>query len=161
MKFGDQQRVFRLIPGLERAEFLRYGQVHRNTYINSPRILLPTLQTRRDTRILFAGQISGVEGYLESIATGLVAGINAARLVRGLEPLTFPASTACGSLARYVSMADADRFQPVNATFGLLPPLSVMDRCRVREKRKRHLLQVESALTDMRQFLGLHPEAFC
>lgn len=160
MKFGDQQRVFRLVPGLEQAEFLRYGQVHRNTYINSPSVLLPTLQARCDTRVLFAGQLSGVEGYVESIATGLVAGVNSARMARGLEPLTFPESTACGSLARYISMAEADRFQPANATFGLLPPLSDVDRRRVRDKRKRHLLQVDSALSAMREFLGRHPEAF-
>jgi methylenetetrahydrofolate--tRNA-(uracil-5-)-methyltransferase len=152
--------VFRRVPGLEQAEFLRCGQVHRNTYLNSPRVLLPTLQARKDPRILFAGQISGVEGYVESIATGLVAGLNAARIARGMEPLTFPETTACGSLARYVSMADADRFQPVNATFGLLPPLSESDRRRIRDKRKRRLSQVESAMAAMHEFLGRYPEAF-
>ena len=160
MKFDDQREVFRLVPGMERAEFLRYGQVHRNTYINAPRALLPTLQARQDSRVLFAGQISGVEGYIESIATGLIAGINAARMVQENEPLVFPEATACGSLVRYISMADPEDFQPMNTTFGLLPPLPDEMRRRLKDKRKRHLYQVESALEIHREFLNRYPEIF-
>jgi methylenetetrahydrofolate--tRNA-(uracil-5-)-methyltransferase len=160
MKFDDQREVFRLVPGMERAEFLRYGQVHRNTYINAPRALLPTLQARQDSRVLFAGQISGVEGYIESIATGLIAGINAARMVQENEPLVFPEATACGSLMRYISMADPEDFQPMNTTFGLLPPLPDEMRRRLKDKRKRHLYQVESALAIHREFLDRYPEIF-
>jgi len=160
MKFDDQREVFRLVPGMERAEFLRYGQVHRNTYINAPRALLPTLQARQDSRVLFAGQISGVEGYIESIATGLIAGIDAARMIRGQEPLVFPEGTACGSLVRYISMADPDGFQPMNTTFGLLPPLPDAERRRLKDKRKRHQYQVEAALAIHREFLNRYPEIF-
>jgi len=160
MKFDDQREVFRLVPGMERAEFLRYGQVHRNTYINAPRALLPTLQARQDARILFAGQISGVEGYIESIATGLIAGINAARMVRGQEPLVFPEGTASGSLVRYISMADPEDFQPMNMTFGLLPSLPDAERRRLKDKRKRHQYQVEAALAIHREFLNRYPEIF-
>ena len=123
MRFADQARVFRLIPGLENAEFVRFGQMHRNTYINSPTLLLPTLQLKSDPRIIFAGQISGVEGYAESIATGLIAGRNAAALAKGHEPLTFPRASALGSLCHYITVADPRQFQPANITFDLLPEL--------------------------------------
>jgi len=139
LKFAEQARVLRLIPGLERAEFLRYGQVHRNTYINAPALMNRALQLKREPRIFFAGQISGVEGYVESIATGLIAGRNAAALARGEEPRPFPDETALGSLCRYVSGADPSDYQPANITFDLLPPLDEETRHRLRrDKRARH-----------------------
>jgi methylenetetrahydrofolate--tRNA-(uracil-5-)-methyltransferase len=122
LTWPEQQRVFRLIPGLERAEFVRLGAMHRNTFINSPRLLAPTLQLRADPRLLFAGQMTGVEGYVESAAMGLVAGINAARLVHGRDPLAFPRETACGALGHYIVDADPAHFQPMNVNFGILPP---------------------------------------
>jgi methylenetetrahydrofolate--tRNA-(uracil-5-)-methyltransferase len=122
LKYPEQKRVFRLIPGLEKAEFARYGSIHRNTFINSPKLLLPTLQLKKDGRVLFAGQITGVEGYPESAASGIVAGINAVRLLEGKEPVVPPKETMIGGLLRYVSGADPKRFQPMNANFGLLPP---------------------------------------
>ncbi|MFH0778014.1 MAG: methylenetetrahydrofolate--tRNA-(uracil(54)-C(5))-methyltransferase (FADH(2)-oxidizing) TrmFO [Candidatus Eisenbacteria bacterium] len=121
LKMGEQKRVFRMIPGLERASFVRYGSVHRNSFINSPACLLPTLQTKKNPSLLFAGQISGVEGYVESIATGLLAGVNAARLAQRREPLIPPADTALGSLCRYICTPRADEFQPMSFNFGLLP----------------------------------------
>src|ERR1700689_4237855 len=123
MRFGEQQRVLRLIPGLERAEFLRYGQIHRNTYINAPALLAPTLQLRARPEIFFSGQISGVEGYVESIATGLMAGMHAAALAQREEPRALPRATALGSLCHYISAADARNYQPANITFDLLPQL--------------------------------------
>lgn len=123
MRFGEQQRILRMIPGLERAEVLRYGQVHRNTYINGPALLTPTLQLKERPRILFAGQISGVEGYVESIATGLVAGRAAVALASGETPRAFPRQTAMGSLCAYVTGADPRNYQPANITFDLLPKL--------------------------------------
>ncbi len=139
MRYGDQARVMRMIPGLAGAEFLRFGQVHRNTYINAPALLTNTLQLKRDPRILFAGQISGVEGYVESIATGLMAGRHAAALALGGEPRPFPFETALGSLCRYVSGADARGYQPANITFDLLPPLDEETHKRLRrDKRARH-----------------------
>lgn len=145
LKFPEQKRVFRLIPGMERAEFLRFGQIHRNTYIQSPRLLLPTLQTRRNAERFFAGQICGVEGYVESIATGLLAGMNAARLARGETPLVPPRDTACGSLVHYVAFADAGNFQPANISFGLLPEAPAELKRRVRDRRERHQAQVAAA----------------
>jgi len=139
MKFGDQARVFRMIPGLENAEFLRFGQMHRNTYINSPTLLHPTLQLRSDPRIFFAGQISGVEGYAESIATGLIAGRNAAALARGEAAHAFPRETALGSLCHYITHADAGSFQPANITFDLLPALDAEMKQKLRhDKKARH-----------------------
>lgn len=139
MRFGEQQRVFRLIPGLEQAEFLRYGQIHRNTYINAPALLAPTLQLRNNPRFLFAGQISGVEGYVESIATGLIAGRNAAAIARSEQPSVFPRETALGSLCAYISGADSKNYQPANITFDLLPSLDEETRRRFRhDKRARH-----------------------
>jgi methylenetetrahydrofolate--tRNA-(uracil-5-)-methyltransferase len=150
LKFAEQIRVFRMIPGLERAEFPRLGQVHRNSYINAPAILLPTFQARRRRDLFFAGQISGVEGYLESAASGLVAGINAARLLESQPPLIFPATTALGALSRYISSADAAHYQPTNIAFGLLPPL---DR-ETRDKRQKKALLVRRALDDLEAFIG-------
>jgi methylenetetrahydrofolate--tRNA-(uracil-5-)-methyltransferase len=121
LTWDEQRRVFRMIPGLEKAEFARYGVMHRNTFINSPELLLPTLQCRHDEGLLFAGQITGVEGYLESAASGLVAGINAARLVLGLPPCRFPKETVIGALCHYVSTSQPGTFQPMNANFGILP----------------------------------------
>ncbi len=139
MRFGDQARVFRLIPGLEQAEFLRFGQMHRNTYINSPALLRPTLQLASDSRIFFAGQISGVEGYAEAIGTGLIAGRNAAALVRGDEPQVFPRETALGSLCHYITHAEPKNFQPANITFDLLPSLDAATKNKLRhDKKARH-----------------------
>ena len=154
LRFGEQARLLRLIPGLEQAEFLQYGQIHRNTYICAPRVLAPTLQMRERPEVLFAGQISGVEGYVESVATGWLAGVNAARVARGEPPVEAPSKTATGALARYVSSAGADNYQPVNITFALLEPLPEELRRRVRKKRERHHLQVELALKEWDAFLS-------
>jgi methylenetetrahydrofolate--tRNA-(uracil-5-)-methyltransferase len=152
LKWGEQARVFRLIPGLEKAEFVRFGVMHRNTYINSPKLLRPTYQTRRRETLFFAGQITGVEGYVESAASGLIAGINAGRVAKGEPPLTWPPDTAMGSLARYITEADPDHFQPMNVTFGLLPPLPH----RIRDKEKRYLQISERALRSLEQFADTH-----
>ncbi len=146
LKFSEQARVFRLIPGLENAKFLRYGQIHRNTYINAPRLLTETLQLRDHPRILFAGQISGVEGYTESIATGMLAGIYVAALARGEQPSPIPRATGLGSLVHYITHADPLHFQPANITFDLLQPLEEEVRRKVRDKRERHKLQCERSL---------------
>src|SRR5215469_16389456 len=148
LKFGEQGRVLRLIPGLENARFLRYGQIHRNTYINAPTLLRETLQMKHHPRILFAGQICGVEGYVESIATGLIAGINAAALATGADPLPPPRATAFGSLVNYVTAADPKNFQPANITFDLLPPLESGFRKTIRDRKERHSRQCERALHD-------------
>jgi methylenetetrahydrofolate--tRNA-(uracil-5-)-methyltransferase len=144
LKFGDQARVLHLIPGLENARFLRYGQIHRNTYINAPTLLRETLQMNAHPRVLFAGQICGVEGYVESIATGLMAGVHAATLAAGNEPVPPPRASAFGSLVHYVTHADPRNFQPANITFDLLPPLEK----RVRDRQERHRLQCEAALRE-------------
>jgi methylenetetrahydrofolate--tRNA-(uracil-5-)-methyltransferase len=143
LKFGEQAQVLRLIPGLENARFLRYGQIHRNTYINSPTLLRDTLQMKEHAQILFAGQICGVEGYVEAIATGLMAGIHAADLAMGAEACPPPRASAFGSLVHYITNADPKKFQPANITFDLLPAL---DR-KVRDRKERHRLQCEIALT--------------
>ena len=135
LKFGDQARVLRLIPGLESARFLRFGQIHRNTYINAPALLRESLQMREHPSVFFAGQICGVEGYVESMATGLTAGIQAAALASGMEPLVPPRPSAFGSLVHYVTHADAKNFQPANITFDLLPPLD--HKIRDRQERRR------------------------
>jgi methylenetetrahydrofolate--tRNA-(uracil-5-)-methyltransferase len=144
LKFGDQARVMRLIPGLENAHFLRFGQIHRNTYINGPTLLRDTLQMKAHPRVLFAGQICGVEGYVESIATGLMAGVHAATLAAGGEAVAPPRSSAFGSLMHYVTKADPRNFQPANITFDLLPALEK----RVRDRQERHRLQCEAALRE-------------
>jgi methylenetetrahydrofolate--tRNA-(uracil-5-)-methyltransferase len=151
LKFGEQARVLRMIPGLENARFLRYGQIHRNTYINSPALLGETLQMKTHPRILFAGQICGVEGYVESIATGLMAGIHASALVRGERPIAAPRDSAFGSLVHYVTHADAKNFQPANITFDLLPAL---DR-KVRDRKERHRLQCARALEAFDEWMDL------
>jgi len=146
LKWGEQARVLRLIPGLENARFLRYGQIHRNTYICAPALLDECLRLRSEPRIIFAGQISGVEGYTESIATGMLAGIYAASLLRGDQPTPVPRSTALGSLVHYITHADAKNFQPANITFDLLQPLEEEVRRKVRDKKERHRMQCERAL---------------
>lgn len=156
LRFGEQARVLRLIPGMERAEFLQYGQIHRNTYICAPRVLLPTLQMRKQPTVFFAGQISGVEGYVESVATGWLAGVNAARLATGANLLEAPPKSATGALARYVSSAQTNNYQPVNITFALLEPLAEEHRRRVKRKRDRHQLQVELALKEWDTWLYTH-----
>lgn len=148
LKFGEQKRVLRLVPGLEQAEFLRLGQVHRNTFICAPQVLNESLQMRDHPRILFAGQISGVEGYIEAMATGFMAGVHAAELARGGNPRPAPRSTAMGSLCNYIANADSRNFQPMNITFALLPPLDEADRRRLRRKADRHRFQVERALSE-------------
>jgi methylenetetrahydrofolate--tRNA-(uracil-5-)-methyltransferase len=145
MKFGEQARVLRLIPGLERAEFLRFGQIHRNTYINAPSLLTPTLQMKQHPRIVFAGQLSGVEGYVESIATGLLAGLTAAALATGAEPIPAPRASAHGSLTNYICSADPKDFQPANITFDLLEQLDEAIKRKVRDKKLRHQMVCERA----------------
>jgi methylenetetrahydrofolate--tRNA-(uracil-5-)-methyltransferase len=146
LKFDEQARVLRLIPGLENAKFLRYGQIHRNTYINAPTLLQKTLQMKSRPKVFFAGQICGVEGYTESIAAGLLAGIHAAALASSEEPIAPPRESALGSLMHYICNADPRTFQPANITFDLLLPLDDETRRRVRDKRERHRLQCERAL---------------
>jgi methylenetetrahydrofolate--tRNA-(uracil-5-)-methyltransferase len=148
LKYGEQQRVLQLIPGLESAEFLQYGQIHRNTFINSPQILLETLQTRKNAKLFFAGQITGVEGYIESVGTGWLAGLNAARVLRNEATIVAPETSAIGALCRYVSNVETKNFQPVNITFGLLAPVSTELRKKHRNKRERHKIQVALALKD-------------
>ena len=139
LKFGEQARVLRLIPGLQEAKFVRFGQIHRNTYINAPTCLTPTLQLKSDPRVFFAGQISGVEGYVESIATGFMAGMHAAAMMRGGEPRPFPRQTALGSLCHYITGADPDNYQPANITFDLLPHLDEETKKQFRrDKKARH-----------------------
>src|SRR5688500_10933268 len=154
LRYGEQARVLRLIPGLENAEFLQFGQIHRNTFINSPKILNEDLSTRKDPRLFFAGQITGVEGYVESVATGWLAGINAVRVLRDQPMMTAPATSAIGALCRYVSNVETKNFQPVNITFGLLEPLPVELRKKYRNKRERHVVQVERALKDWDEWIA-------
>jgi methylenetetrahydrofolate--tRNA-(uracil-5-)-methyltransferase len=154
LKWPDQKRVFRMIPGLEAAEFVRFGMIHRNTYVNAPLVLEPTFETRRRRGLFFAGQMSGVEGYVESAASGLVAGIAAAFRARGSEPPVFPEDTAIGALSRYIARSDAKHYQPTNVAFGLLPELPH----RVRDKAKRRLALAERALASLDRFRsGLGP----
>jgi methylenetetrahydrofolate--tRNA-(uracil-5-)-methyltransferase len=151
LKFGEQARLLRLIPGLENAKFLRYGQIHRNTYINSPALLTPTLQMKAHPNVLFAGQICGVEGYVESIATGMLAGINSCALVSGEAPVAAPRSTALGSLLHYITNADPKKFQPANITFDLLPALEK----KIRDRQQRHRMQCELALSELQNWLKM------
>jgi methylenetetrahydrofolate--tRNA-(uracil-5-)-methyltransferase len=157
MRFPEQARVFRLIPGLEKAGFLRYGQIHRNTYINAPALLAPTLQLRTRPEVFFAGQISGVEGYVESIATGLTAGRNAVEFAAGQEIRALPRETAIGSLCAYVSGADAGNYQPANITFDLLPQLDEETRRRMRhDKKARHAEVCRRALAGLDEHLSVY-----
>lgn len=134
LKWGEQKRVFRMIPGLENAEFVRYGVMHRNSFMNSPELLKPTYQSKKRDDLFFAGQMTGVEGYVESAASGLLAGINAARLAKGEEPIEFPRETTLGSMAYYITHAEGKHFQPMNANFGLFPELPE----RIRDKKERY-----------------------
>jgi methylenetetrahydrofolate--tRNA-(uracil-5-)-methyltransferase len=153
LRFPEQCRIFRTIPGLETAEFLRFGQIHRNTYVRSPRVLHPTLQARRNESVFFAGQICGVEGYVESIATGLIAGLNSACLARREELLQVPRTTACGSLLHYIAFAEPEGFQPANISFGLLPEASPELKKKVRDRKERHGIQVREALADLEAWI--------
>src|SRR5687767_65495 len=161
LKFPEQKRVLRLIPGLENAEFLRYGQMHRNTFIASPKLLLPTLQHRHRPDLLFAGQITGVEGYMGNIATGLLAGINAARLHQQQEPITLPQTTMLGALCHYVTHADLKDFQPMKANFGIFSPLGskVPKRERGRAYAERALADLESMILDSSNLLPTDHQA--
>jgi methylenetetrahydrofolate--tRNA-(uracil-5-)-methyltransferase len=154
LMFGEQARVLRLIPGLENAAFLRYGQIHRNTYIDAPSLLTETLQLRAYPSVLIAGQLSGVEGYTESIASGLLAGRYGAALARGIQPTPAPRASANGSLIHYITHAESKRFQPANITFDLLPPLEDDLRRRIRDKKERHRIQCERALAAWDQWLA-------
>jgi methylenetetrahydrofolate--tRNA-(uracil-5-)-methyltransferase len=161
LKFPEQKRVLRLIPGLENAEFLRYGQMHRNTFIASPKLLRPTLQHRHRPDLLFAGQITGVEGYMGNIATGLLAGINAARLHQQQEPITLPQTTMLGALCHYVTHADLKDFQPMKANFGIFSPLGskVPKRERGRAYAERALADLESMILDSSNLLPTDHQA--
>ena len=153
LTWPEQKRVFRLIPGLQNAEFARYGQMHRNTFINSPTVLLPTLQSRARADLFFAGQITGVEGYMGNVASGLVAGWNAARWLHGQPVVTLPATTMLGALCWYVTHAEAKTFQPMKAAFGIMPPLANPPR----DKRARSKAYAERALADLENFLTANP----
>ncbi len=149
LTFPEQKRVFSMIPGLENAEFMRYGVMHRNTYINSPKHLCPTNQLRENENIFFAGQITGVEGYVESMASGLVSGINAVRQYKGEEKIVFPKKTALGSLLSYITDESITKFQPMNMNFGILPKLSE----RIKNKKERYEKISECALSEMKKFI--------
>lgn len=148
LKWPEQRRVFSLIPGLEHAEFARLGVMHRNTFINSPEILQPTLQMREHPNVLFAGQITGVEGYVESASSGLISGINAARLALDQEPYDFPKQTAHGSMCHYITTTPAKHFQPMNVNFGLMPPLAE----KIRDKKLKKQNLVQRALVQIKKF---------
>lgn len=150
LKWGEQKRVFSMIPGLEEAEFVRYGVMHRNTFINSPQQLHPTYQFKGRSNLFFAGQMTGVEGYVESAASGLLAGINAARAAREQEMFVFPAETTLGSMARYITTADFKHFQPMNANFGLLPKLET----RIRNKKEKNEALANRALESLRGYIN-------
>ena len=147
LKWGEQRRILRMIPGLEQAEFMRYGMMHRNTYINAPQLLHPTLQFRNRADLFFAGQITGVEGYMGNAATGLLAGINAARLLSGQHPVILPTNTMLGALCHYVTHAEAKTFQPMKANFGLFTQPQ-----QIRSKAERYRWYSERALTALRRF---------
>jgi methylenetetrahydrofolate--tRNA-(uracil-5-)-methyltransferase len=151
LRWFEQERVFRLIPGLENADFVRFGQMHRNTFLNSPTILQPTLQARRRVDLLFAGQITGVEGYVSSIATGLLAGLNAARLLQDTHPVILPPVTMLGALVHYATHADPTRFQPMKPNFGLLPPPDHQT-----QKRDRYAFYAERSQKTLHSFLSAH-----
>ena len=152
LKWGEQKRIIQMVPGLEQAEIVRYGVMHRNTFINSPKLLKPTYQYKKRDDLFFAGQITGVEGYVESAASGLVAGINLARLVQGKEPFIFPATTALGSLAHYITTADPKNFQPMNINFGLFEPLPEKvknKQARNEQLAKRALTTIQNCITNL------------
>jgi methylenetetrahydrofolate--tRNA-(uracil-5-)-methyltransferase len=154
LKWGEQKRVFRLIPGLEGAEFVRYGMIHRNTFVNAPLVLEPTFETRRRAGLFFAGQMSGVEGYVESAASGLLAGVGSALRAWGREPAAFPEDTALGALGRYIARSDPGNYQPTNIAFGLLPELPR----RVRDRARKRLALARRALDSLARFrAGLEP----
>jgi methylenetetrahydrofolate--tRNA-(uracil-5-)-methyltransferase len=155
LKYGEQARVLRLIPGLENAKFLRYGQIHRNTYINAPSLLAESLNLKQHPQVFFAGQISGVEGYTESIATGMLVGIHLARIAQGLAAVPPPRATALGSLVHYICHAEARNFQPANITFDLLLQLDEAMRRKVRDKKLRHKMVCERALQCLTSWLQL------
>lgn len=152
LKYGEQKRILQLIPGLENAEFIKYGQIHRNTYINSPTVLNDLLQVKSEPRIYFAGQISGVEGYVESIATGLVAGTTAALLALGRDAVKLPRESAIGSLLNYVANCEVRPYQPANITFALLPPLE--EKKKIKQKSEKKRLQVERGLAAFDNWLS-------
>jgi len=148
LKWGEQKRVFQMIPGLAQAEFVRMGMIHRNTYVNSPSTLEPTFETQKRRGLFFAGQMSGVEGYVESAASGLLAGVGAAFRARGEEPVGFPEDTALGALGRYIARSDPKHYQPTNIAFGLLPDLPQ----RIRDKARKRMALAERALGSLEQF---------
>ena len=152
LKFGEQKRIMRLIPGLENAEFLRYGQIHRNTYINAPALLEETLRLRAHPNVFFAGQISGVEGYVESIATGLVAGVNLAAQLAGEQLRPLPRETALGSLCHYISHADPRKYQPANIAFDLFPPLEPA----LKDRKERQTEICRLALEKLDEHMSVH-----
>jgi methylenetetrahydrofolate--tRNA-(uracil-5-)-methyltransferase len=154
LKYGEQNRVLKLIPGLENATFLRYGQIHRNTYIHAPSLLTETLQLKAHPRIMIAGQLSSVEGYTESIASGMLAGIYAAAIANGAAPPTAPRLSANGSLTHYITHAETKKFQPANITFDLLPPLEEDLRKKIRDKKERHKIQCDRALAAWSEWLA-------
>ncbi|MFJ8241159.1 FADH(2)-oxidizing methylenetetrahydrofolate--tRNA-(uracil(54)-C(5))-methyltransferase TrmFO [Bacillus tropicus] len=151
LKWGPQKEVLQLIPGLENAEIVRYGVMHRNTFINSPNLLRPTYQYKQRDDLFFAGQMTGVEGYVESAASGLLAGINAARLVKGEEPVVLPPVTAMGSMANYITATNAKNFQPMNANFGLFAPLEK----KIKKKAERNEAYATRALETIRNFVNI------
>lgn len=155
LKFREQKRVFSLIPGLENLEFARYGQMHRNTFISSPRLLQPTLQLKTREDLFFAGQITGVEGYIGNIATGLLAGKNIARLLKNTSLLELPQTTMLGALCHYITHASPQDFQPMKANFGILPPLPAAREKKKRGKRERGKMRAERALFDLMEYLKL------
>lgn len=148
LKWGEQKRVFSMIPGLENAEFVRYGVMHRNTFINSPKLMKSTYQTNNRENLFFAGQMTGVEGYVESAASGLIAGINAGRLAKGEKLVELPVQTALGSMAQYITTADFKHFQPMNANFGLFPPLEN----KIRNKKEKNEAIAERAISAIKHF---------
>ncbi len=156
LKYGEQNRVLKLIPGLENATFLRYGQIHRNTYIHAPSLLTETLQLKAHPTIMIAGQLSGVEGYTESIASGMLAGRHAAAIAQGRTPTPAPRASANGSLTHYITHAETKKFQPANITFDLLPPLETELRKKMRDKKERHKLQCDRALAAWDEWLNAH-----
>ncbi|MBM9832297.1 methylenetetrahydrofolate--tRNA-(uracil(54)-C(5))-methyltransferase (FADH(2)-oxidizing) TrmFO, partial [Enterococcus faecalis] len=151
LKWGEQKRVFQMIPGLENAEFVRYGVMHRNSYMDSPNLLNQAFQSKKQSNLFFAGQMTGVEGYVESAASGLVAGINAARLFKGEAPVFFPETTAIGSLPYYVTHTESKHFQPMNVNFGIIKEL---EGPRIRDKKARYEAIAERALVDLGPYLA-------